>query len=140
MSFAERKDDITRRLKKQPLSLPADGAAAVAYGREIVRRILPHRAPMEFIDRITAVDLSGGTIEALSLVPGNAPVFAGHFPGNPIYPGIYQIETMGRRRCAWRTLYAGDARSRRPPPSQSNARSPESATRPSSARSGLERR
>lgn len=89
-------ETVIRRLKRHPLTFPSEGAGPLDLGREAVRRLLPHREPMEFIDGITAVDLAAGMIEASSWIPVDAPVFKGHFPGDPVYPGICQIETMGQ--------------------------------------------
>jgi 3-hydroxyacyl-[acyl-carrier-protein] dehydratase len=96
MSFDEEKESIISRLKRHPLTLSVDSATAVSYGQGLVRRILPHRAPVEFIHAINAIDLPNRMIEVVSFVPEDNPVFAGHFPDNPVYPGIYQIETMGQ--------------------------------------------
>src|SRR4051794_3076248 len=62
--------------------------------REIMT-ILPHRYPLLLIDRITE-------LEPMKLARGyknitaNEPVFAGHFPGNPLLPGIYMVEALAQ--------------------------------------------
>lgn len=96
MDFLDDRDAFINRLKRHPLPLSALAIRPADNGRELVRRLLPHRPPMEFIDAITAVDLPGRTLEASSWIAADAPVFAGHFPGDPVYPGIFQIETMGQ--------------------------------------------
>ncbi len=50
----------------------------------------------EMVDRITAIDLDGGTIAAICAVPERSPVFEGHFPGHPILPGVLMIEAMAQ--------------------------------------------
>ncbi|MCB0348494.1 MAG: 3-hydroxyacyl-ACP dehydratase FabZ [Bdellovibrionales bacterium] len=71
------------------------------YASEI-ESILPHRYPFLLIDRI--LELSGGTsenrvgrkIKAQKNITFNEPQFTGHFPGNPVYPGVMMIETMAQ--------------------------------------------
>ena len=57
--------------------------------------ILPHRYPLLLVDRI--VELEPG-IRALGYknITFNEPVFTGHFPGNPVFPGVYMIEAMAQ--------------------------------------------
>lgn len=57
--------------------------------------ILPHRYPLLLVDRI--VELDPG-IRALGYknITFNEPVFTGHFPGNPVFPGVYMIEAMAQ--------------------------------------------
>jgi 3-hydroxymyristoyl/3-hydroxydecanoyl-(acyl carrier protein) dehydratase len=96
MGFAEEKEAIIGRLKRQPLLLSAEHRREVAYGREQVGQLLPHRKPFDFIDTIDAIDIPGQMIETTSIIADNDPVFAGHFPGTPLYPGVLQIEIMGQ--------------------------------------------
>jgi 3-hydroxyacyl-[acyl-carrier-protein] dehydratase len=74
-------------------SAPAD---AIDLGRHAVERLLPHRDPFLFVDRITTADLDGRTIAGERRINADDPVFTGHFPGEPIYPGVLQLETMGQ--------------------------------------------
>ncbi len=50
----------------------------------------------QMVDRIAALDLGARTIRAECRVPEASPVFEGHFPGNPILPGVLMIETMAQ--------------------------------------------
>jgi 3-hydroxyacyl-[acyl-carrier-protein] dehydratase len=50
----------------------------------------------QMVDRITALDVSGGRISTACQVPEQSPVFEGHFPGYPILPGVLMIETMAQ--------------------------------------------
>lgn len=57
--------------------------------------ILPHRYPILLVDRI--VDLQPGVrATGYKNVTNNEPVFAGHFPGNPLLPGVYMIEALAQ--------------------------------------------
>jgi beta-hydroxyacyl-ACP dehydratase FabZ len=57
--------------------------------------ILPHRHPFLFVDAITELEL-GERIVGLKNVTINEPFFTGHFPGNPIMPGVLVVEAMAQ--------------------------------------------
>jgi 3-hydroxyacyl-[acyl-carrier-protein] dehydratase len=58
-------------------------------------KILPHRYPMLLVDRVLECD-DEKRIVAIKNVTINEPFFNGHFPGNPIMPGVLQIEAMAQ--------------------------------------------
>jgi 3-hydroxyacyl-[acyl-carrier-protein] dehydratase len=60
-----------------------------------ILRCLPHRYPFLLIDRVLELDL-GNKIVALKNVAVNEPFFQGHFPGNPIMPGVMILEAMAQ--------------------------------------------
>ncbi|WP_456431003.1 3-hydroxyacyl-ACP dehydratase FabZ [Nitratifractor sp.] len=60
-----------------------------------IQKILPHRYPFLLVDRITALE-PGKSIEGYKNVSISEPVFEGHFPGHPIYPGVMIIEGMAQ--------------------------------------------
>lgn len=62
--------------------------------RDIIMSHLPHRDPMLFIDRVTA--LSEDTITVESDIKAEADFFKGHFPNMPIMPGVLIIETAAQ--------------------------------------------
>jgi UDP-3-O-[3-hydroxymyristoyl] N-acetylglucosamine deacetylase/3-hydroxyacyl-[acyl-carrier-protein] dehydratase len=62
-----------------------------------VRRVLdllPHRYPFVMIDRV--VELAEMSLTAIKNVTINEPFFQGHYPGNPVMPGVLQIEAMAQ--------------------------------------------
>lgn len=63
------------------------------YDIDIICRILPHRFPFLLVDRVLEV-VPGERIRALKNVTVNEPFFPGHFPGNPVMPGVLIIEGM----------------------------------------------
>ena len=63
---------------------------------EGVREILPHRYPFSLVDRVLGVDLDSNKIECLKNVSVNEPFFNGHFPKNPIMPGVLIIEALAQ--------------------------------------------
>ena len=60
-----------------------------------LHRLLPHRYPFLLVDRIEDVD-GDRTARGIKNVTMNEPQFTGHFPGNPIMPGVLIIEGMAQ--------------------------------------------
>jgi 3-hydroxyacyl-[acyl-carrier-protein] dehydratase len=58
-------------------------------------RILPHRYPFLFVDRIVELEV-GKKVVGIKNVTANEPFFMGHFPGNPIMPGVLIVEAMAQ--------------------------------------------
>ncbi|MDA3806522.1 MAG: 3-hydroxyacyl-ACP dehydratase FabZ [Thiomicrorhabdus sp.] len=56
---------------------------------------LPHRYPFLLVDRVTEFE-SGKMLKGFKNVTFNEPQFTGHFPGNPIMPGVMIIEAMAQ--------------------------------------------
>lgn len=60
-----------------------------------IQKILPHRYPFLLIDKITEME-EGKTITGIKNVTVNEPFFQGHFPGNPIMPGVLITEALAQ--------------------------------------------
>ena len=60
-----------------------------------IQKILPHRFPFLLIDRVTEMTASE-SITAYKNVSISEPVFQGHFPDHPIYPGVMIVEGMAQ--------------------------------------------
>lgn len=59
-------------------------------------RLLPHRYPFLLIDRIVDIAEDGSSGVGIKNVTANEPHFTGHFPGNPVMPGVLIIEGMAQ--------------------------------------------
>ena len=60
-----------------------------------VKNFLPHRYPLLLIDRVTNLEV-GKSLTAIKNVTFNEPHFAGHFPDQPIMPGVLIIEALAQ--------------------------------------------
>ena len=62
-----------------------------------IEKILPHRYPFLLIDRVISYALEPEiTLTAIKNVTINEPFFAGHFPENPVMPGVLILESMAQ--------------------------------------------
>lgn len=60
-----------------------------------ILEVLPHRYPILLVDRITELEPMV-RVRGYKNVTYNEPVFNGHFPGNPLLPGVYMLEAMAQ--------------------------------------------
>ncbi|CAH0145601.1 MULTISPECIES: 3-hydroxyacyl-ACP dehydratase FabZ [Stenotrophomonas] len=61
-----------------------------------IQTLLPHRYPFLLVDKVVSIDYEKRTIVATKNVSINEPFFQGHFPGQPIMPGVLIIEAMAQ--------------------------------------------
>ncbi len=66
-----------------------------SYHIKKIMEVLPHRYPFILVDRILEL-VPGEKVTALKNVTINEPFFQGHFPGDPIMPGVLIVEAMGQ--------------------------------------------
>jgi len=78
----------------KPAAPKADIATETSLNIRRVLDMLPHRYPFVMIDRV--VEMTDSDLTAIKNVTINEPYFQGHFPGNPVMPGVLQIEAMAQ--------------------------------------------
>ena len=69
--------------------------AGVVFDANAIERILPHRYPFLLVDKIIEMEIDKRVVGVKS-VTTNEPFFPGHFPGNPIMPGVLILEAMAQ--------------------------------------------
>jgi 3-hydroxyacyl-[acyl-carrier-protein] dehydratase len=79
-----------------------------------IRSLLPHRYPFLLIDRVTSIE-KGKRITALKNVTINEPFFNGHFPTEPVMPGVLIIEALAQAAAvlAYESVIATDPNKQR---------------------------
>lgn len=86
----ERGQEVTTLEEEQP-----KGATLSTMEIDAVLKALPHRYPFLMIDKIIEIDGDDSAI-GIKNVTYNEPQFLGHFPGEPIFPGVLIIEGMAQ--------------------------------------------
>ena len=72
-----------------------EGVELTSMDIDRILTLLPHRYPFLMIDRIINVDGDNSAV-GIKNISVNEPIFQGHFPGNPVFPGVLIIEGMAQ--------------------------------------------
>lgn len=86
---------IRKELRKQEIQAPYYNPNVKPIIDNIrIRQLLPHRWPIQMVDKV--IELSDRHIVGIKNVTGNEEIFMGHFPGEPVMPGVLQLEAMAQ--------------------------------------------
>lgn len=87
------RQEIKKSLSKRNIPV-YDPTQAPVYTLEDIKRRLPHRSPFLLVDKIISLDES--TVVGIKNVTFNEPFFPGHFPDEPIMPGVLLVEALAQ--------------------------------------------
>ena len=86
---------MRREIRKHEVQAPKyDPNQAPLMDINRVRALLPHRYPMQLVDKV--IEMGSDYIVAVKNVTSNEPFFQGHFPQEPVMPGVLQIEALAQ--------------------------------------------
>ena len=74
----------------------AGSRLAIDLGPAAIARLIPHRAPLALVDKVTGYLSTGPALWAQRSISPKEPVLIGHFPGHAIWPGAYTIEGLAQ--------------------------------------------
>ena len=86
---------IRKELRYQNVQAPSyDPNKEPIFGINDIRRMLPHRYPMQLVDKV--IEMGKNHIVGVKNITSNEPFFQGHFPQEPVMPGVLIIEAMAQ--------------------------------------------
>jgi len=86
---------MRKEIRKHEVQAPVyDPNEAPVMDVNRIRELLPHRYPMQLVDKI--ISIGATSIVGVKNVTSNEPFFQGHFPQEPVMPGVLQIEAMAQ--------------------------------------------
>lgn len=87
---------VRKDMKRTEIQAPVyDPNAAPLYDNIAIKGILPHRYPMQLVDKVITLEPNDFVV-GVKNVTANEPFFVGHFPEEPVMPGVLQVEAMAQ--------------------------------------------
>ncbi len=87
---------VRKDMKRTEIQAPVyDPNAAPLYDNIAIKSMLPHRYPMQLVDKVTRLEPNDFVV-GIKNVTANEPFFVGHFPEEPVMPGVLQVEAMAQ--------------------------------------------
>ena len=87
---------VRKDMKRTEIQAPVyDPNAAPLYDNIAIKGVLPHRYPMQLVDKVIAIEANDHVV-GVKNVTANEPFFVGHFPEEPVMPGVLQVEAMAQ--------------------------------------------
>lgn len=85
-----------RTASRLPMLAAAERQNDVTFDRHGIEKLLPQRGTFLLVDAITHVDRLHGLIAGRYSMDRAGPIIDGHFPGQPLWPGVLQVEAIGQ--------------------------------------------
>lgn len=87
--------EMRRQIRLHEVQAPVyDANRAPLMDVNRIKELLPHRYPMQFVDKV--IDIGSNYIVGVKNVTSNEPFFQGHFPQEPVMPGVLIVEAMAQ--------------------------------------------
>ena len=87
---------VRKEMKRTEIQAPVYDPNKPAYMDNVgIKKIMPHRYPMQLVDKIIEIE-EGNYVVGVKNVTANEPFFVGHFPTEPVMPGVLQVEAMAQ--------------------------------------------
>jgi UDP-3-O-[3-hydroxymyristoyl] N-acetylglucosamine deacetylase/3-hydroxyacyl-[acyl-carrier-protein] dehydratase len=87
--------EMRKEIRKHEIQAPAyDPNEEPIMDVNRIRELLPHRYPMQLVDKV--IEIGPNSIVGVKNITSNEPFFTGHFPQEPVMPGVLQIEAMAQ--------------------------------------------
>ena len=87
---------VRKDMKRTEIQAPIyDPNATPLYDNIAIKGVLPHRYPMQLVDKVIALEPNDFVV-GVKNVTANEPFFVGHFPEEPVMPGVLQVEAMAQ--------------------------------------------
>lgn len=94
VEFAKMIKAMIKKEKRNPPAPKYDPNEEPLFNIMDIHKLLPHRAPFLLVDKV--ISMTDTEVVGVKNVTFNEPFFVGHFPGNPVMPGVLQIEAMAQ--------------------------------------------
>lgn len=94
VAFGKKIKALIKKTRAAPKVPKYDTSKPALYNADQIEKMLPHRYPFLLVDKV--LEVGQNHVIALKNVTINEPFFQGHFPGNPVMPGVLIIEAMAQ--------------------------------------------
>ena len=89
-------ESLLKSFRRKVIAATGEMPVRLDFLKRDIEKIVPHRDPFLLIDRLFALDPEEGILAGARRLSPGIPLFKGHFPEYPVYPGSLQVETIGQ--------------------------------------------
>jgi 3-hydroxyacyl-[acyl-carrier-protein] dehydratase len=85
-----------RTASRRPMLRAAERQSDPSFDRHEIEKLLPQRGMFLLLDAIAHIDRAHAMVACRYSLDGAVPILDGHFPGEPVWPGVLQVEAVGQ--------------------------------------------